>query len=153
MFRYVDIRDLLAGILVVLIGIFVASYAMSHYEMGSLEAIGPGFLPALFGWILIFLGGVIALFSVQIAPHSIPRIYFPFRAFLSVIIAIALFGLLIDRIGLIPTSLMSIVVSSYANSRFQFHNALILGMILAVMSWLIFTVGLDLPIQPFIFSR
>ena len=51
--------DYLAGALMVLIGAG-AVYVCSHYRMGTLTSMGPGFFPTLLGVLLILLGIAIA---------------------------------------------------------------------------------------------
>jgi putative Ca2+/H+ antiporter (TMEM165/GDT1 family) len=52
-------RDYYAGALMVLVG-GGAAYIGSHYQMGSLTSMGPGYLPTALGVILAIIGIIIA---------------------------------------------------------------------------------------------
>ena len=53
-------RDTYAGLLLTVVGLFVA-YKGSHYEIGGLTDMGPGFFPAALGALLAVMGVAIAL--------------------------------------------------------------------------------------------
>ena len=52
-------RDYYAGALMVLVG-GGAAYVGSHYQMGSLTSMGPGYFPTVLGIILAVIGVIIA---------------------------------------------------------------------------------------------
>ena len=147
--KHIDIRDFLAGTTLVAIGLFVALYAASHYEIGVPARMGPGFFPVALGWILAALGGVVLLFSFRKTVHVLVPPPFALRSFLAVVISVAAFSVLIERVGLMPTTLAVTVIASMAGQSFKLGRALLLGVFLAVLSWLIFTVGLQLTLPPF----
>jgi hypothetical protein len=145
----IDTREFIAGAALVATGLFVALYASSHYEIGEPARMGPGFFPTALGWILGALGVIVIVFSFRQAVHAWTPPPFALRPFLAVVTAVAAFSVFIDRIGLMPTALILAVVASFANRNFKLGRALLLGVFLAVLSWLIFTVGLKMTLPAF----
>lgn len=151
--KRIDIRDFLAGAALVAVGLFVALYATSHYRVGEPARMGPGFFPAALGWILAGLGALVLLFSFKKTVHAFDPPPFALRPFLAVLLAVAAFGALIERLGLIPTALILTVIAAFANARFRLERALLLGAFLALLSWLIFSVGLQITLPAFAFQE
>lgn len=147
--KHIDIREFIAGAALVAIGLFVALYATSHYEIGEPAHMGPGFFPAALGWIVGALGVVVVALSFRQSVHALTPPSFALRAFLAVVVAVAAFSVLIERVGLMPTALVLAVITSMASKNFNLGRSLLLGVCLAVLSWLIFTVGLKMTLPPF----
>ena len=133
----------------VAVGAFVALYASSHYQIGSAARMGPGYFPALLGWILAFLGVVVSLLSFRPVVHALSPPPFTLRPFLAVIAAVALFALLITRIGLVPTTILMVIITSSGSNTFQLRRAVVLGVCLSVIAWLIFSLGLQMTLPAF----
>ena len=144
-----DTRDLIAGIAILCVGLFVALYATQHYQVGSAARMGPGYFPTVLGYILAALGLVIALLSLRKTAHLLQPPPFTLRPFLAVIAAVALFALLISHVGLVPTTLVMVVVTSSGSNSFQLPRALVLGVCLSAIAWLIFSLGLQMTLPAF----
>ena len=151
MIKRVDTRDFIAGVGLLAVGLFVALYASSHYRVGDPARMGPGFFPTLLGWILAGLGALVVLLSFRATVHAFEPPPFAWRPFLAVLLAILAFSLLIERLGLVPTALVMTVIAAFANDNFRIVRALLLGVFLAALSWLIFTVGLQMTLPAFSF--
>ena len=63
-----------------------------------------------------------------------------------IVVAIAVFGLTITRLGMIATIPILIVITSLAGNEFSWPGVIINAVVLTVASWLIFIVGLKLTI-------
>ncbi len=150
--KHIDLRDFAAGVALVAFGTFVALYASSHYQIGQASRMGPGYFPTALGWVLAGLGVVIILFSFRKTVHAITPPPFAVRPLLAVLAAVLLFGLLIHRVGLIPTAFICVVVTASASKAFKLRSALMLGAFLAVLSWLIFSLGLQMTLPAFTFQ-
>ena len=144
-----DTRDFIAGLLMMAGGIFVALYASSNYQVGDAARMGPGYFPTMLGWILAFLGFVVAAFSFRTVVHILQPPPFTLRPFVAVIAAAALFAVLINRIGLIPTTVVVVVVTSSGSDSFRFPRALVLAVCLSVIAWTIFVFGLQMTLPAF----
>lgn len=144
-----DIRDFVAGLAIIGVGLFVAFYASSQYEVGSAARMGPGYFPTLLGWVMASIGVAITLLSFRRVVHVLSPPPFTPRPFLAVIAAVALFAFLILRIGLIPTTIVMVVVTAAGSNSFQAGRALVLAVALSVIAWLIFSLGLQMTLPAF----
>jgi hypothetical protein len=144
-----DIRDLIAGLLMISVGLFVALYASNQYQVGSAARMGPGYFPTILGSILAVLGLVIALMSFREVVHILKPPPFTPRPFIAVIAAVALFALLIGRVGLVPTTILMVIVTASGSNSFQLPRAVLLGISLSVIAWLIFSLGLQMTLPAF----
>jgi uncharacterized membrane protein YidH (DUF202 family) len=133
----IDIRDLTAGIAIICVGLFVALYASNHYQVGDAARMGPGYFPTMLGWIMAGVGLVIAFLSLRTSIHVLTPPPFTPRPFLAVVVAVALFALVI------------VVVTSAGSNSFQLPRSLLLAVSLAVISWLIFSWGLQMTLPAF----
>lgn len=147
--KHIDVREFIAGATLIAVGLFVALYASSHYKIGEPAHMGPGFFPTALGWILGGLGAIVLVLSFRKTVHALTPPPFALRSFVAVVISVAAFSVLIERIGLMPTTVVVSVIASMAGQSFKLGRALLLGVFLAVLSWLIFTVGLQLTLPAF----
>ncbi|AVO41320.1 tripartite tricarboxylate transporter TctB family protein [Simplicispira suum] len=131
------------------IGGFVALYASNQYQIGDAARMGPGYFPTLLGAILAFLGLVITVLSFREVVHILTPPPFTPRPFIAVIAAVALFALLITRIGLIPTTILMVIVTAAGSNSFRPGRALVLGVSLSAIAWLIFSFGLQMTLPAF----
>ena len=144
-----DIRNFIAGVALLALGVSAAIYSSQQYEMGDAARMGPGYFPALLGWVLAFIGLLITLLSLKGVKHLLTPPPFAPRPLLAVISAVALFALLINRVGLIPTAVVIVVVTSTASNGFQWRRSLVLAVSLSVIAWLIFSWGLQMTLPAF----
>src|SRR5687767_4741665 len=91
-------RDFFAGLLFIGIGATGAVMA-ARYAYGSTLRMGPGYFPTVLSWGTIVLGAIIVLRSFAIDGERVQRI--GWRPLILVPGAIAVFGLLISRAGLV----------------------------------------------------
>ncbi|TPW31879.1 tripartite tricarboxylate transporter TctB family protein [Pararhizobium mangrovi] len=165
-FRRIEITDLIAGGLVTVVGLFAAIRSLASYPLGSASRMGPGYYPMLIGGVLIVLGLCIAFARAFQQPTGevVDREAMPLgeddeeediRSVLrdtapSIVLvpcAIALFGFLLERAGLIPACVGLTVVSVFAASHFSWVRLVELIVAIPIIAYLIFVVGLGLPFE------
>lgn len=151
--KQIDIREVIGGATLVAIGLAVALYSAYHYEIGEPARMGPGFFPVALGWVLAALGAIIALLAFRKRIGVLASPQFHLRPFVAVLASVAAFSVLIERLGLIPTALIMTVIAASASTNFQVRRALLLGVVLAFLSWLIFSVGLQMTLPAFAFWK
>lgn len=143
-------RDLLGGLLLIAAGVFVAWYASTHYNLGTFRRMGPGMFPMGAGIILAVLGALVlvpavtrpAALAAQKASYQI------WPAFI-ILVAVAAFGVMVPIFGLIPGVIAVTAISSLAGADWRPGRVAGLVVVLCLMAWLIFRLGLDLPIPSF----
>ncbi|WP_188477023.1 tripartite tricarboxylate transporter TctB family protein [Primorskyibacter flagellatus] len=136
----------LAGGLCLLAGLVLAALAMAM-PVGSLSRMGPGFLPLAIAGGLCMIGVCIALFDRDATGIARPaEIRSQLRALAAVLGAVALFALLVDRAGLVPTSALSAFAASFAMRDISWTARVTLSAVIAVICIAIFHFGLRLPV-------
>ncbi|MCC5982933.1 MAG: tripartite tricarboxylate transporter TctB family protein [Rhodobacteraceae bacterium] len=138
-----DYRDMVAGVLLLLLGLAAAWYASENYRIGTVTRMGAGMVPLALGIMLAGLGLVVMVsgwFRKGIMPEV--RVLTPICIFGS----IAVFGLMIQPFGLLPAVLASTTVASLAEKEFRPLRILLSGLVLCAAAWGIFVFGIGLSI-------
>jgi hypothetical protein len=136
--------DFLAGGIFVLIGGAFAVGSLS-YELGTPLRMGPGYFPLVVGAIVAALGLAIVLKGL-IAGELLSFGAIPWRAVAAIVLAVLFFGFTVRRLGFVPTSAVTALLTTLASSRVRPLQALAVAAGLTVASTLIFVVGLQLRI-------
>lgn len=142
--------DLVTGVLLTAVGIFIASYAASHYAIGSLRDMGPGYFPFVLAALLAVSGFVITV-SALLNSGSLQQVARTFepRSFLSTIVAVTSFAALVYPLGLLLATILLAMISLVAVKGMTFGRMALVAIGLALFSWLVFKVGLKMPIPIF----
>lgn len=141
-----DYRDIVGGALLLVSGLVYAWYSAGNYDLGTLRRMGPGMFPMALGVLLAFFGLLIiipALFRSGVKPDI--RTWSP----LFVLSGVAAFAFTIRPFGLIPAVVAVTLISSFAELEIRPVRLLLLCTILPLLAFLIFRVGLGLPIPMF----
>lgn len=143
-------KDFWAGLMLVVLGGITVLIA-STYPMGTLLRMGAGFFPTVLGYILFVFGAVLVIKGVR----STDRIEqnWSLRALFVIPATLVLFGLLIERIGFVPSLLALIVGSAAASREFKPLEALVVGVVLTALCVAVFIWGLGLPYPLLILPR
>jgi len=149
--KHLDVRDLVGGVVLIAIGLFVALFAATHYQIGQPARIGPGFFPVALGWVLAGLGLIIVLLAFRKTVHVLPRPPFAPRPLIAVLASILAFSVLINHLGLVPATLALTLIVGLAERKFRWRRTLLLGGSLALFTWLLFIVGLKMTLPAFTF--
>ena len=166
-------RDFWSGLMFIVVGAVFAIGAMS-YSMGpacppqgacasSLYARftqlsahpGAGYFPLGLSLILVVLGAVVLFKALTIESEGGDPIgSFAWRPLLVIVVAIAVFGAMLEPLGLALTIPVLIIISSFAGDEFKIRGVLVSAVVLTFFSWVIFVWGLKLtiPVWPW-FAR
>lgn len=113
------------------------------YHFGSVLRMGPGFFPTILGVILIMFG--LAIMIKGLIKGEKIRGLVSWRALILLSLSLILFGILIERAGLIPALSALIFCSAYASKEFKLLEVLLLVGVLILISVSLFVWGLGLP--------
>ena len=144
-------KDFFAGLLFIAFG--VAAIAIgSNYALGTAARMGPGYFPRILGILLIALGLALALRALRLDGSPIPR--FVWRPLLVVLGSVLAFGLMVNHVGVVVSTIFLIVAASAASHEFRLRESLISGVALAALAVGVFVIGLklQLPIWPPMFT-
>jgi hypothetical protein len=145
-----DLIDLIGGLLMFAIGLFVALYAR-RYDFGTPARMGSGFFPQVLGWILAVLGVLIA------APAWFRRaeaFEVRWKSTFFVISALLLFGLLLRSGGLLLATFAASMMALGAEENVSWRTRVLISFGVAVVTVTIFIGGLGmiLPVLPTFWS-
>ncbi|WP_328469428.1 tripartite tricarboxylate transporter TctB family protein [Actinoplanes sp. NBC_00393] len=137
-----SLPDVLAGGIFVLIGgVFVVGAL--GYDRGTPLRMGPGYFPLLVGVIVTVLGLAIVVKGL-VAGEEIPFEKVPWRAVVLIVVAVVFFGFFVRRLGFVPTSFVTALLTALASKRVRPLTAVAVAAGLTVAATLIFVVGLQL---------
>lgn len=137
-----SLPDVLAGGLFVLIGgLFVVGSL--GYQLGTPLRMGPGYFPLLVGAIVAALG-LAVLVKGLIVGEVLSFGAVPWRAVVVIVLAVVFFGYAVRRLGFVPTSAVTALLTTLASRRVRPLAAVAVAAGLTVAATLIFIVGLQL---------
>ena len=121
----------------------VMAYFGSFYDIGSLQNMGAGYFPVLLGFVTIFFG-IATLLEVRHSPNPFPKI--PWRPFVCVFSAILIWSLLVERIGLFPSSVLLVIIGSLGR-KINMRTMILTALLASAAAVLIFVEGFSLPLR------
>jgi len=140
-------KDKLSGLLLISLGTFISCYTLLNYSLGNLNNIGPGFFPLILSVLLLILGFLNFLFSNN---QKISFKEINFKSLFFIFSGIILFGILLEIIGFIISSFLSILIFSFCSNKFYIFDRILLslGIIIFVYVIFIFLLGMNVKIYP-----
>jgi Tripartite tricarboxylate transporter TctB family len=158
-------RDFWSGLMFVVVGVVFAVGA-TNYSMGpaclaqdpcsanlgarlsQLSAHpGAGYFPLGLAALLALLGAVVLFKSLTIeSAEGDPIGAFAWRPLIVIVVAIAVFGVMLEPLGLVLTVPVLIAISSLAGDEFRWKGVVVNAAVLTIGAWAIFVWGLKLTI-------
>ena len=139
-------KDFWSGLIFMLVGLGFAWGALS-YSFGSSARPGPAYFPFGLGILLALLGAMEIFKALTFESDGGGKIGpWPLKQAALILGAVALFGALLPKFGLLVSLPVLIGVGSLASGEFRIKEVLANSVILTLFSWLIFIKGLGLTI-------
>ncbi len=135
-------RDFWAGVFLIAVGAS-AVFLSRDYGFGSTRQMGSGYFPTVLGVILVLFGIYVLVTGLRSGEPFKGK--WPLRPLIVLTVAIVLFGLLLNAVGLIPALVVLIFGSAAAGKEFRTVEILLLTALLTVFSVAVFVWGLRLP--------
>ncbi|WP_137173962.1 tripartite tricarboxylate transporter TctB family protein [Massilia sp. HP4] len=139
-------KDFWSGIVFLFFGLS-AIVIGQDYEMGTAGRMGPAYFPSVLGGLLALVGAASLIRSFFRQGEPIGRLYW--RELALVLAAVLLFGFLVRDAGLIPATLVLIMISSYAGQKFNLAKSIALAIGAALFAVGLFVKLLGLPMPMF----
>jgi hypothetical protein len=141
-------KDVLAGLLFMAVAI-LGLWLSRNYPIGTAVRMGTGYVPRLLCWTLLLLGAVVLLLGLResdsggrLSGGDLPA----WRPVLFVTASLVVFGVSIERLGLVVSILLLVGLGSLAARGLRPVETLSAALVLIVLSWAIFILGLGLTI-------
>jgi len=137
-------KDFLSGLMFIGFGLSVL-YFGQKLAVGTSVRMGPGYVPHMLSYILLFLGAVICLIALFVTsePVEAPK----WKPITLVTLGIVCFALLFETTGLIPALIALVVISSLGGEEFKLTEVIGNIVVLSVLCVLVFKVGLSMNIS------
>ena len=143
-------KDVLAGLLFIGMAVF-GLWLSRDYPIGTALRMGTGYVPRLLCWLLFGLGVVVLVQGLREAQDSralSSADVSALRPLVFVAASLVIFGLSIERLGLVISILLLIGVGAVAARGLRPLETLAAALVLILLSWGIFILGLGLTIRP-----
>src|SRR3954453_5306107 len=115
-------RDFWSGLMFVVVGAIFAIGA-TNYSMGTSARPGAGYFPLMLSVIMAILGAIVLFKSLTIeSPGGDPVGGIAWKPVLIIVVAIAVLGILLERLGLFITVPILIIISSLAGDEFRWRG-------------------------------
>jgi len=141
-------KDVLAGLLFIGMAVF-GLWLSRDYPIGTALRMGTGYVPRLLCWLLFGLGVVVLVQGLREAQDSqalSSADVSAWRPLVFVTASLVIFGLSIERLGLVISILLLIGVGAVAARGLRPFETLAAALVLILLSWGIFILGLGLTI-------
>jgi hypothetical protein len=141
-------KDVLAGLLFMAVAI-LGLWVSRNYPIGTAVRMGTGYVPRLLCWILLGLGAVVLLQGLRerapegwLAGGEVSA----WRPVLFVAASLVVFGISIERLGLVASIFLLVGLGALATRGLRPVETLSVALVLIVLTWAIFILGLGLTI-------
>lgn len=139
-------RDVVAGIVLALLGAAIAAYAYVNYPTGSISRMGPGMFPVMMGVALLLVAlGILARSLV----NQRETIQVNVRAAIFVLVGLAVFAMMIEPFGVVPSLFVLLVISSGAVPGRRLLGTLLFALVATAGTVIIFVYLMDLHFKLF----
>jgi hypothetical protein len=141
----IDVKELLAGLLLVVVAALFAASALRNLKLGTANAMGPGYFPVMISIPLAAIGLFIA--GRAIGRSGEPTTLIRPLALLLVLAAPIAFAVTIAGLGFLPAVALTVLVAAWASRLMTVRTAATVTVVLAVLCVVIFYYLLRMPVQ------
>lgn len=134
-------KDFWSGVMFVVIGILFMLWSQA-YQFGTASRMGPGYFPTVLGGMQVVFGLMVMWPSLKGPEVKVER--FGWRGLFVILGAVALYAILLPHVGFVVALVALILISAWASPEFGWKESLISVVVLGILSYLVFVVGLEL---------
>ncbi len=137
-------KDFLSGVMFIAFGL-VALYFGRNLQMGTTVRMGPGYVPHMLAYIMLALGGIIAVMALLTPGEQVetPK----WKPITMVTVGIVCFALLFETAGLIPALVVLILIASLGGEEFKLTEVIMNMIVLSILCIVVFKLGLQMNIS------
>ncbi|MGG5886334.1 tripartite tricarboxylate transporter TctB family protein [Falsiroseomonas sp. HC035] len=140
----INARDLTAGLMLLAIAA-AGLWLNTDHTLGDARRMGPGYMPLLAFGTLFGLGAVVSIMALFSGPDPLER--WAFRELTLILVALCVFGLILEKAGLFLTLAVTIGISTLADRTHKPLGVLGLTVFLMALCWFVFIYELDIRIS------
>jgi Tripartite tricarboxylate transporter TctB family len=136
-------KDFLSGVLFIAFGL-AALWFGRNLAPGTAVRMGPGYVPHMLSYIMLFLGLIIAVVALYTGGE---RVETPqWRPITLVTIGIVVFALLFETTGMFPALVALVLIASFGGDEFKLTEVIANIVVLTILCIIVFKVGLGMNI-------
>jgi Tripartite tricarboxylate transporter TctB family len=136
-------KDFLSGVLFIAFGL-AALWFGRNLAPGTAVRMGPGYVPHMLSYIMLFLGLIIAVVALYTGGE---RVETPqWRPITLVTIGIVVFALLFETTGMFPALVALVLIASFGGDEFKLTEVIANIAVLTILCIIVFKVGLGMNI-------
>lgn len=139
----INVPDLAFATFLVALGALAFALA-AELSVGTAAAMGPGYVPRGLAIVIMIYGAVLGVRAAFAGQEPLPPI--AWRPLALVAAAVAVFALLLPRVGLALTSVVVVLCAGFAAYDARLRENALLALALAIFAVLLFVTALGLPI-------
>lgn len=142
-------KDFKAGLLFLSFGI-AAMVLSTKYQIGTSARMGPGYFPLVLGGVLTVLGLVVLLGSLSKGEGTRKVRSFRVKPVVLVLSSVVAFGLLLQPLGLVLSTMVLIMTASMASDEFRKKEALLntFALLAIVLIVFVYFLHFQIPVLP-----
>lgn len=142
-------KDFKAGLLFLSFGI-AAMVLSTTYRIGTSARMGPGYFPLVLGGVLTVLGLVVLLGSLAKGEGKRKAPSFRVKPVVLVLSSVVAFGLLLQPLGLVLSTMVLIMTASMASDEFRKKEALLntFALLAIVLIVFVYFLQFQIPVLP-----
>ena len=142
-------KDFWSGVMFFGLGVLFIVWSR-EYQFGTAQRMGPGYFPTILGYLMAFLGIMVALPGLSKKAPIVKVDRIGWRGLLIVLGAVLIYGLTLLKLGFVISLVLLMVLSSMASDEFNWKETIISTVVLGIFSYLAFVKGLELqfPVWP-----
>jgi hypothetical protein len=141
------IKNAISGATLAAFGAYVSASAVASLDIGDSVHWGPGYFPMLLGGLLALLGVILVIQSLF--EEGTPLSSINWRGLILICGAPILVALLIERVGLIPTLLLTGIIAGLAQQGGTLMKAFLTSLGILIVCLLVFVYGLGMNVALF----
>lgn len=138
-----DVPEIATGAIITLIGAFAAMGSV-QLDLGTSTQMGPGFFPLMISVALMISGMIQVAVAFRLAPRDDGSRHVDWAPMLAISLGGLAFGLTIQRFGLAPAIVATILIAALPDPRLRRWEVAALAVGCCIATWLVFSVGLGL---------
>lgn len=142
-------KDFWSGVMFFALGVMFIIWSR-EYQFGTAQRMGPGYFPTILGYLMAFLGIIVALPGLSKKSPIVKVEKIGWRGLIIVLGSVALFAETLLRLGFVISLVLLMIISATASTEFKWKETIISTIVLGVFSYLAFVKGLELqfPVWP-----
>ena len=137
-------KDVLSGLLFIGLAALFA-WQTQDLTIGSSVRMGPGYFPLVLSGLMGLFGLIVFITGLRVPGEAITSV--AWRGLIVITVSTVFFGFGMRPLGFLPTLGITVFIAATASRKFKLTTALGITGVMVLFSWLVFIVGLGLPLQ------